>query len=130
MDASPASLSAKATGKAGTATSAIRLAADGRSMAAAAAVGLLPTAAAPARESSGGEYAPDSRALLARVNRWWKAFDEGYMQPHFGGPNSGSSRNGSMANLVEAAVGSNVMSGQSGQSFTVPATIGNQNGQR
>ena len=44
------------------------------------------------REESGGlEYAPDSKAVMARINRWWKKLDEGYMQPHFGGPSCGNS---------------------------------------
>ena len=38
------------------------------------------------QESSGNDFAPDSKTLLARVNRWWKRVDEEKLQPIFGGP--------------------------------------------
>ena len=70
---------------------------------------------APLRgESSGLEYAPDSKALLARMNRWWKRFDEGVMQPRFGGPTA--SRNGSALDLQAAAPQ------PSAKSFVVPVS--------
>ncbi len=86
-----------------------------------------PAAAGRERVDSGGlDYAPDSKAVMARINRWWKNFDEGYMQPHFGGPSG--SRGGSSANL--AARGGASSSGTSaahavqgsGKSFTVPVS--------
>ncbi|PRW60759.1 Na+ H+ antiporter [Chlorella sorokiniana] len=87
-----------------------------------------PAAAGRDRVDSGGlDYAPDSKAVMARINRWWKNFDEGYMQPHFGGPSG--SRNSSTANL--AGQGGATSSGGSGaghavqgsgKSFTVPVS--------
>ncbi|KAI7845128.1 hypothetical protein COHA_001333 [Chlorella ohadii] len=86
-----------------------------------------PAVAGRERVDSGGlDYAPDSKAVMARINRWWKNFDEGYMQPHFGGPSG--SRGGSSANL--AARGGASSSGTSaahavqgsGKSFTVPVS--------
>lgn len=60
----------------------------------AAAAGELPRA-----DSGGLDYAPDSRAVMARINRWWKHFDETHMQPKFGGP---ASPNASSNNLAAA----------------------------
>lgn len=73
-------------------------------------------------DSGGLDYPADSRNAMARVNRWWKNFDEGYMQPRFGGP---SSRNASSANLAAAAVGSNPSAAgveTSNKSFSVPVS--------
>lgn len=48
---------------------------------------VMPVNGVAGRQDSGGlEYAPDSKAVMARINRWWKRVDEGYMQPRFGGP--------------------------------------------
>lgn len=72
------------------------------------------------RTDSGGlEYAPDSRAVMARINRWWKRFDEGVMQPRFGGPAS-ASPHPSTADLQAAAAGSAVH--RSNKSFSVPVS--------
>lgn len=110
----------------------IQLSVDGRASAAqqagssrSAAVGAQAHAqAAPGvgagRADSGGlEYAPDSRAVMARINRWWKLFDEGVMQPRFGGPAS-ASPHGSSANLQAAGAGSAVH--RSNKSFSVPVS--------
>lgn len=73
------------------------------------------------RADSGGlEYAPDSRAVMARINRWWKRFDEGVMQPRFGGPAS-TSPHASSANLQAAGAESSAVHGSS-RSFTVPVS--------
>lgn len=82
-------------------------------------------AAGRQRVDSGGlDYAPDSKAVMARINRWWKNFDEGYMQPRFGGPSS--SRGGSSANLAGQGGASGSRAGHavqgSGKSFTVPVS--------
>lgn len=75
------------------------------------------------QESTGLEYAADSKAVMARINRWWKNFDEGIMQPRFGGP-AGHSRHNSSANLA-AAAGTGTLDSQvqsSSKSFTVPVS--------
>lgn len=84
-----------------------------------------PAAAGRERVDSGGlDYAPDSKAVMARINRWWKNFDEGYMQPRFGGPSS--SRGGSSANLAGQGGASGSGAGHtvqgSGKSFSVPVS--------
>ena len=133
VDASPASLSSKGTGKQGgaLAVGAINLSVDGRASAGPHPApgihqqdrhpleqrGLLRGIAKD--ESTSMEYAPDSKAFLARINRWWKAFDESYMQPNFGGP--ALSLHGSMNNLADAAA---AQVQPSSKSFTVPATVG------
>ncbi|GAB4816284.1 hypothetical protein N2152v2_003330 [Parachlorella kessleri] len=61
-------------------------------------------------ESSGDGYAPDSKAMLARINRFWKRIDEGSLQPLFGGPAYQKHNPEHQAKL------------SSGRSFTVPAT--------
>ena len=88
-------------------------------------VGQGQAAAGRQRVDSGGlDYAPDSKAVMARINRWWKNFDEGYMQPHFGGPSS--SRAGSSANLAGQGGASGSGAGHrvqgSGKSFSVPVS--------
>jgi hypothetical protein len=58
------------------------------------------------QESAGFEYAPDSKAVMARINRWWKKLDEGYMQPRFGGPaRAGGSSSQSHVAAAAAAAG-------------------------
>jgi hypothetical protein len=75
------------------------------------------------REESGGlEYAPDSKAPMAHINRWWKKLDERYMQPHFGGPSRGSS-SANLAGLAGAAAALASAVQQSGASFSVPARM-------
>lgn len=111
----------------------IQLTVDSRAAGAGPHMGAL-SVAAPAgalagrvRTDSGGlDYAPDSKAVMARINRWWKKLDEGVMQPRFGGP--ASSRNNSSANLALLTGGSGG-GGQhagavqgSGKSFTVPVS--------
>ena len=126
-----------------------QLTVDGRAHAGAVEMGLLPPAAGPHRpagaaavgpapaatpgaaagrgrvDSGGLDYAPDSRAVMARINRWWKNFDEGYMQPHFGGP---SSRHASTANLAGqggaggSGAGSEHAVQGSAKSFSVPVS--------
>ena len=76
---------------------------------------------APRQDSGDLEYAPNSRAVMARINRWWKNFDEGVMQPRFGGPSRAPTPHGSSANLAGAAGGAQVhLPHTSGQSFSVP----------
>lgn len=100
---------------------------------------LAPPPAGPAgraRVDSGGlDYAPDSKAVMARINRWWKNFDEGYMQPKFGGPaRSPGTSSANLAALAGGAAGASgsggAVAGSSGsprgvqgssKSFTVPA---------
>jgi hypothetical protein len=72
------------------------------------------------RQDSGGlEYAPDSKAMMARINRWWKRLDEGYMQPRFGGP----TRIGSSPNLQVEGAGQGNSMHMSTNSFSVPARM-------
>ena len=71
------------------------------------------------QESSlGTDFAPDSRAVMARVNRWWKTFDEHVMQPKFGGPSC--SPHASSNNLQAAAAGADPQRSQ--KSFVVPVS--------
>ncbi|KAL4856839.1 Peptidyl-prolyl cis-trans isomerase [Chlorella vulgaris] len=55
------------------------------------------------QESAGFEYAPDSKAVMARINRWWKKLDEGYMQPRFGGPARAGGSSSSQSHAAAAA---------------------------
>jgi hypothetical protein len=87
--------------------------------------GAPPLSGVAGRDESGGlEYAPDSKAVMARINRWWKKLDEGYMQPHFGGPSRGSSSTNLQALAPPAAAAAvaapHTSVHQSARSFTVP----------
>ena len=79
------------------------------------------------QESAGLEYAADSKAVMARVNRWWKNFDEKHMQPHFGGP-SRSGAGGGAGHAAAAGAGPAAAAGSSGgvqasgPSCTVPVS--------
>lgn len=81
-----------------------------------------PAPAGRAREDSGGlDYSPDSRAVMARINRWWKNFDEGYMQPKFGGPASRGNSSANLQGLAPGAAGGGAAGVQASKpSFAVP----------
>ena len=109
---------------------AIQLTVDSRTAAAAAAAAVPQGPAGGRRERAGLEYAPDSKAVMARVNRWWKNFDESFMQPHFGGPAaSGASSSNLQAMMAGGGGGGGAAAGQptapvhrSNKSFTVPVS--------
>jgi hypothetical protein len=104
---------------------AIQLTVDSRTAAAAGPQG----ATGGRQESVGLEYAPDSKAVMARVNRWWKNFDEGFMQPHFGGPAASGASSSNLQALAGGGAGGCAAAAQpsapvhrSSTSFTVPVS--------